>query len=60
MVPGMEIRVIDDKLWVDSGNAAKYRSYAHHSLRGKRDWCGNSIMEIKDEWTERPSSWAVS
>ena len=39
---------------------AKYGNSTHYSLRGKRDWCGDSIMEIPDEWTERPRSWALS
>jgi hypothetical protein len=39
---------------------AKYRNHTLYSLRGKRDWCGDSIMEIQDEWTERPCGWALS
>jgi len=55
VVPGMEMRVIGDKQWVDLGKAerhaegtgerapltpAKYGNHALYSLRGKRDWCG--------------------
>jgi hypothetical protein len=42
---------------------AKYGNHRLYSLRGKRDWCGDSIMEIQDEWdewTERPCGWALS